>query len=413
MSDVLALAQASRAASQRLLGVSETQRREALEFLAQELRKASEALVQTNAQDLKAAREAQLSGALIDRLTLTPKSIAGMAQSCREIAQFPQVVGQIVSETKRADGLMIQKQRIPLGVVAMIFESRPNVVIDGAALAIKSGNAILLKGGKEALHSNRALFALVQTALQAAKLPAASVQLIEGREEVQELLKLDQYIDLMVPRGGASLIRFVKAHAWMPVVAHDRGLCHLYLHSDADPTQAISIALNAKTQRPGVCNALETLLWHERFPEASLVALLRELQNHGVEIHACEKTYPLLPGLMKAQEADYDTEWLDLKISIKRVESADKAVQHIQKYGTHHTEAVLTHDPQVVELFLNQLDASCLAINASTRFNDGGELGLGAELGISTSKLHAYGPMGAQEMTTTRFIVRGEGHVRI
>lgn len=399
------------AGARKLLGLREQERMGALQALAEALEQNSARILLENAKDVALASGAGLSRAMLDRLTLTEKSIAQMACSCREIAAFPQVVGQIVSETKRSDGLVIQKQRIPLGVIAMIFESRPNVVIDAAALAIKSGNAIVLKGGKEALHSNRVLTSVVHESI-ARFVPVQSIQLIESREDVKELLRLNQYIDLVVPRGGEQLIRFVKEHATMPVVAHDRGLCHVYLHADADPAQARTIVLNAKAQRPGVCNALETLLVHRDFPRAELAVLLQELQVKSVEIHACAKTHSLIPGLVRAQDTDFDTEWLDLKLSLKEVASELEAIEHIQRHGTHHTEAVLTQTPEVAEVFLNSIDASCLAINASTRFNDGGELGLGAELGISTSKLHAYGAMGAQEMTTTRFIVRGNGHVR-
>nr|MBA2405078.1 glutamate-5-semialdehyde dehydrogenase [Bdellovibrionales bacterium] len=296
----------------------------------------------------------------------------------------------------RADGLIIQKQKVPLGVIGMIFESRPNVVVDGAALAIKSGNAIILKGGKEAHHSNRKLFEIIHSACQAV-LPEGSVSLIETREDVAEILKLDKYIDLMVPRGGSSLIKYVKAHATMPVVAHDKGLCHLYVHADCN-VDAQAVVLNAKVQRPSACNALETLILHEAYPKND--DIIQALKDAGVMVK-----HP-------ATHEDYDTEWLDNKISIKMVKSLSEAIEHIKKYSSHHTEAILAQDPKAIEEFMNSLDASCIAINASTRFNDGGELGLGAELGISTSKLHAYGPMGAAEMTTSRFIVTGNGHVR-
>lgn len=402
---------AAKASTAKLLGLSETSRQDALQALAKALENEIPAILAANALDLTEARSAGLGAALLDRLTLTEKSIRAMAQSCRDIAGFPQVVGGIVSETRRDDGLIIQKQRIPIGVIAMIFESRPNVVIDGAALAVKSGNAIVLKGGKEAHHSNRVLADLVRQSI-APFVPADSVQLIETREDVQELLKLNELIDLMVPRGGEALIKFVKQHATMPVVAHDRGLCHVYLHADADPAAARAIVLNAKTQRTGVCNAMETLLVHQDFPQSELVRILQELKNKSVEIHACPQTVKLVPGLIAAQDADYDVEWLEAKMSLKMLPNENAAIEHIQKHGTHHTEAIVTQDAAVIEAFLNGIDASCLAINASTRFNDGSELGLGAELGISTSKLHAYGAMGAQEMTTTRFIVRGTGHTR-
>lgn len=405
------LAQKAKAATLILQGKTEMERVRALKAIAELLRVKADHILSENQKDVRAAQSAGLSSALIDRLVLSVKHIEAMAMSCEVIADFEQVVGQITEERTRADGLVIQKQRIPIGVIAMIFESRPNVVIDGAALSMKSGNAIILKGGKEAQHSNLALFQLVQEAISP-YLPVDSVALIETREEVDELLKLSQFVDLMVPRGGEKLIKYVKAHATMPVVAHDRGLCHIYVHSDADIQQVSEIVMNAKTQRPGVCNAMETLLVHEKFPVGALTALMEELMQKGVEIHGCEKSFKLLPGLLSASEVDFDTEWLDLKMSLKIVKDEWEAIEHIQSHGSHHTEAILSKTPYVIELFMNNIDASCIAINASTRFNDGGELGLGAELGISTSKLHAYGPMGAKEMTTTRFVVRGSGHVR-
>jgi glutamate-5-semialdehyde dehydrogenase len=406
------LAQLAKIAAVQLPACTEANRQKALRAIAVALRTGTDDLMAENFKDVTAARAAGLGSALIDRLALGVKQIEAMARACEEIATAPQVVGMIVEEQKRSDGLLIQKQRIPLGVIGMIFESRPNVVIDGAALAIKSGNAIILKGGKEAQHSNAWLAKAVAKSIQGI-LPNNSVTLIETREEVTELLKLREYIDLMVPRGGEKLIKYVRENATMPVVAHDRGLCHLYIHSDADVAQVQTVVLNAKVQRPSACNAMETLLVHKDFPVDALIATLTALRQQNVEIHGCPRSQKLLAGIQSAQEADYDTEWLDYKMSLKIVDSADEALKHIQQHGTQHTEAVLTKNPQVIEQFLNGIDASCLAINASTRFNDGGELGLGAELGISTSKLHAYGPMGAKEMTSTRFIVRGSGHVRI
>ncbi len=401
----------SKAAATRLMAVTEVHRQAALRAIADALEAQVPALLATNAQDVADGKAIGLSAALIDRLTLTDKSVRAMAQACRDIAAAPAVVGMFEEERRRPDGLVIQKQRIPLGVIAMVFESRPNVVVDGAALAVKSGNAILLKGGKEAVRSNKFLGELVRAAI-APHLPADAVQMVEGRDEVTELLKLGDLVDLVVPRGGEALIKFVRQHATMPVVAHDRGLCHVYLHPDADPDQARDIVLNAKTQRPGVCNAMETLLVHRDFPRDALIGLLEDLKGAHVEIHACPATVGLVSGLVPAGAADFHTEWLDLKMSLRQVPDANAALEHIRTHGSHHTEAVLTRTPAVAELFLNGIDASCLAINASTRFNDGSELGLGAELGISTSKLHAYGPMGAREMTTTRFVVRGAGHVR-
>lgn len=394
-------------ASLSLQNLSEDKRKKALHTLSDELLKHKEEILKENKKDLTEARQLGLSASLIDRLTLSEKSLEGLSNAIMEISAFPQVVNIITEETQRADGLIIQKERIPIGVMAMIFESRPNVVIDCAALAIKSGNAMVLKGGKEALHSNRILHQIVQKAALGFYDPAA-IELIKTREDVEELLTMNKWIDLVVPRGGEKLIQFVKSKATMPVVAHDQGLCHMYLHADAQ--NALELVLNAKVQRPGVCNALETLLVHENYPH--LQKIVEELSLHGVQIYACPKTLQNFPNLKPASPECWSTEWLDLKMSLKIVDDHREAISHIQHFGSHHTEAVISEDLNVIEAFKSQVDASCIVINASTRFNDGGQLGLGAELGISTSKLHAYGPMGAREMTTTRFIVKGTGHIR-
>lgn len=406
---VIEIAKLAKNATSSLQSLPEEQRLMALEAMAVALEHHAQDLLVANNLDLEEARKNNLSAAMIDRLTLTEKSIMALAQMCRDVADQEQVVGTIIEEYTRPNELLIQKQRIPLGVVGMIFESRPNVVVDGAALAIKSGNAIILKGGKEAQHSNKKLFDIISSSIERI-LPTGSVSLIETREDVAKLLKLHDYIDLMVPRGGSSLIDYVKKNATMPVVAHDKGLCHLYVHEDAQTAHTIAIILNAKTQRPGVCNALESLLLHQRYPENSLV--IDALLSNGVEIRGCEKTMRLHPQVKKASEDDFATEYLAKILTVKIVSSEEEAISHIQKYSSHHTEAILARDSEVIERFMNNLDASAIIVNASTRFNDGGELGLGAELGISTSKLHAYGPMGAKEMTTTRFLVKGNGQIR-
>lgn len=389
---VIEIAQKAKRATQALQSLPEEQRLMALEAIAVGLTHNVASILEENKKDLDEARINNLSPAMVDRLTLTEKAVKALADMCRDVADQEQVVGTIVHEYTRPNGLVIQKQRIPLGVIGMIFESRPNVVVDGAALAIKSGNAIILKGGKEAHHSNRKLYEVISGAIERI-LPQGSVSLIETREDVAELLKLHQYIDLMVPRGGSSLIEHVRKNATMPVVAHDKGLCHIYVHEDADPSMVIPIILNAKVQRPSACNAVETLLIHEKYPQINEVkdALIKA----NVEIRQ-----------------EFDTEFLANIISFKVVKDLTEAITHIQKHTSHHTESILARDPAVIEEFLNSLDASALMVNASTRFNDGGELGLGAELGISTSKLHAYGPMGAKEMTTTRFLVKGNGQIR-
>ena len=406
---VLEMAILAKKATPMLRSIPEEQRLMALDSMASSLDTHRQAILDENQKDLENARKNNLSSALMDRLILTEQSIASLSKMCRDVGEQEQVVGTIVEEYQRPNGLIIQKQRIPLGVIGMIFESRPNVVVDGAALAIKSGNAIILKGGKEAQFSNRKLYEIISEAIERI-LPPGSVSLLETREDVAELLKLQQYIDLVVPRGGGTLIEYVKKHATMPVVAHDKGLCHLYVHEDAEKEKVIPIILNAKTQRPGVCNALESLLLHEKYPDNKNI--LEALWAAGVELRGCDKTQELIPHAIRATEKDYQTEYLDKIISVKIVKNHLEAIAHIQDHGSHHTEAILAKDPGTIEDILNALDASAIILNASTRFNDGGELGLGAELGISTSKLHAYGPMGTKEMTTTRFLVKGNGQIR-
>lgn len=407
--NVLKMAQAAKSSTTQLLSLSEADRVRALTSISEALKKNMSKILEENKKDLAEGLKNKLSPAMTDRLTLSEKSIQSLSQMCLDVAAQPQVVGMIIEEESRPNGLIIQKQRIPIGVIGMIFESRPNVVVDGAALAIKSGNAIILKGGKEAHHSNRILFTTIESAIKDL-LPEGSVSLIETREDVAELLTLHQYIDLMVPRGGSTLIEHVRKHATMPVVAHDKGLCHLYVHKDAEVSKVIPIILNAKTQRPGVCNALESLLLHKDYPQNKEV--VNALIEAGVEIRGGIIAQSFSPLVKLATEEDYATEYLAPIISLKIVDDEDEALKRIRKYTSHHTEAILAQDPKVIEKFLNSLDSSALIVNASTRFNDGGELGLGAELGISTSKLHAYGPMGAKEMTTTRFLVKGNGQIR-
>lgn len=406
---VESIAKEAKKASLTLQSLDEKVRTDALKSLAKEILSQAETILTANDLDVKNAHDNKLSSALLDRLTLSKKSLTALAEMCLSVAKQPQVIGMIETEHTRPDGLLIQKQRIPLGVIGMIFESRPNVVIDGAALAIKSGNAIILKGGKEAQHSNLALFHVIEEAIKDI-LPKGSVSLIETREDVDQLLKLDKYIDLMVPRGGSTLIEYVKKEATMPVVAHDKGLCHIYVHLDADVKIVLPILLNAKCQRPGVCNAVESLILHEGYPHNQ--ELITSLLDAGVEVRGCVKSQSLNSRVKLATEEDYGTEYLDKILSLKIVENENTAFERIKKYSSHHTEAILAQDQNVITQFLNSLDASCLVVNASTRFNDGGELGLGAELGISTSKLHAYGAMGAKEMTTTRFLVKGNGQTR-
>jgi len=407
----LKMAQSASMAANGMRLAKAIDRDNAIKKIATLLREQMEEIVNANEKDLTAAKAQGLSDALIDRLKIDIAGVEAMASTAESIADQDEVVGEIISEQIREDGLKIQKQRIPLGVIAMIFESRPNVVIDCSCLSIKSGNAILLKGGKEAAHSNKILCNIVRDAIDGF-LPENSVQLVEAREEVSELIKLKDYVDVVIPRGGEKLIEYVYNNAAVPVIAHFKGLCHIYTHYDANLEQAKDIILNAKAQRPGVCNALETLILNKKLPETFVIALVDELKKVGVEVRGDSDLESIVDNINAATEEDFATEYLDMILSIKMVDTVEEAIVHIQKYGSHHTEGILAQDPHVIIKFQAGVDASCVTVNASTRFNDGGELGLGAELGISTTKFHAYGPMGAREMTTTRFLVVGDGHIR-
>lgn len=397
-------------------------RNAALLEISNTLLSSSDAILAANQLDVDNAKKSGLSDALIDRLRLNPDRIKSMAHAVEAIAKQEEVVGVITSEHQRSDGLIIKKQRVPLGVIGMIFESRPNVVVDCAALAIKSGNAILLKGGREAENSNKALADVVRHSIKKF-IPENVVQLVESRSEIADLLTLKDYIDVMIPRGGDQLIQYVYDNAKMPVIAHFKGICHGYVHADADLAKAKAICLNAKAQRPGVCNAMETLLLHKDLPAHFVEDLFNDFLKEGVELRLDSSLinssiinstiFKNHPAIKSAQEEDWQTEYLDKVLSVKQVGHLSEAISHIQKYGTRHTEFICTKDPTAAQQFQQQIDASCVMVNASSRFNDGGELGLGAEIGISTTKIHAYGPMGAREMTIERFLVEGQGHIRV
>ena len=388
-------------------------RNQALITISKALLESKPEIITANNKDL--ANTEGLTSALKDRLLLTEERIDQMAQSLIEIAEQEEVVGQVISSHTRNDGLEIKKVRIPIGVILMIFESRPNVVTDCSALAIKSGNAIILKGGKEAFHSNQILGEIVNRATQGI-LPENSVQVIasDDKKLVQNLLSFKDQIDLVVPRGGPGLINYVYSNSQIPVIAHFLGLCHLYIDKEANLEQALKIAINSKTQRPGTCNALETLLVHKDLSGDFLKDLIKTFKEHQTRIIADQKTYDLYHelGIEQANNDTWATEHLDNILSLKLVDSLEEAIDHINEYGSNHTEAIVTEDQEAAQKFVSYIDASCIMHNASTRFNDGGQLGLGAELGISTTKIHAYGPMGATEMTTSKFLVSGNGHVR-
>lgn len=407
-------AKKSKDASKILRGLKKELRKEILFSLAKNLMERSSEVIEANKKDLAYAEEVNLGSSLKDRLMLDEARIEDMANGVKAIAEQDEVVGEFYKEFTNAEGLRVKRQRVPLGVILMIFESRPNVVIDCAALALKSSNAIILKGGKEAKHSNEILGEIIQDTLDG-HLPKETVQVLasDSREEVNKLLELEQYIDVVIPRGGERLIEHVYKNAKMPVIAHFKGLCHMYLDKDADLNKAMDLVINAKTQRTGVCNAIETLLIHENLPSDFKVKLASELESRGTELRVDDSFMKSTGSKLKlANEEDWATEYLDNILSIKTVCSIDEAIDHIDEHGSFHTESIVSENENAQNEFINRVDASCVAINASSRFNDGGQLGLGAELGISTTKLHAYGPMGAEQMTTSRYVIVGDGNIR-
>ncbi|NRA68456.1 MAG: glutamate-5-semialdehyde dehydrogenase [Pseudobacteriovorax sp.] len=411
--EVSEAARAAKKATRKLREASSEVRFKALDAVADILRDNVGTIIEENQKDLENAHRQKLSSAMKDRLELNEKRIADMIAGVASIRDQEDIVGSVDSQQQRADGLSIVRQRIPIGVIGMIFESRPNVVVDCAALAIRSGNAILLKGGKEARYSNHCLGQLIRQAMTAF-LPKESVVVLESTDRGAAVALMHQtgLIDLLIPRGGENLIRFVADNAKVPFVAHDKGLCHIFVDRDANLETAMSIVNNAKAQRPGVCNALETLLVDQVIARDFLQLLLPTLEASAVEVRGCARCQEMFPNISLASDDDWDAEYLDLILSIKVVDDIAAAIDHIENHGSQHTEGICSENPETIKRFKNAVDASCITVNASTRFNDGGELGLGAEIGISTSKLHAYGPMGARELTTIRYVLAGSGHIR-
>ncbi len=410
-----AAAAAAKTASLKLGSAPAEQRQRALRDIATAIRAQADQILEANALDLKAAQENGIASAMLDRLRLDPARVEKIARAVDEVDAQPDVVGRIEDASTRPNGLEISKMRIPLGVVLIIYESRPNVTTDAAALCIKSGNAVILRGGSEAIHSNRALGQAVTTGLESAGLPPACVQIVQNtdRQSISELLKLDDDIDIVIPRGGEGLIRFVASNSRIPVLKHYNGICHVYVHSEADADMALSICENAKVQRPGVCNAAETILVDRDIAAELIPRLCQRLGENGVEIRGDAETVRLAgPAIVPATEEDWGTEYLDLIVSMKIVANLDEAAAHIARFGSNHTESIITMNEAAAERFLHLVPSSTVMVNASTRFADGGELGLGAEIGISTTKMHAYGPMGVLGLTTTKFIVRGTGQIR-
>lgn len=409
-----AMALEARRASEQIAPAGSEQKNRALLAAADKIGRNRSALLEANERDLHSARAQGLPSAFLDRLTLSDKVIGQMCRSLQEVAALPDPVGEVVRMWRRPNGLWVGKMRIPLGVIGMIYEARPNVTVEAAALCVKSGNAVLLRGGSEALHSNRALVELLEASLREAGLPPKAVQLVDtsDRGAVLEMLRQEAHIDLIIPRGGEGLIRFVAENSRIPVIKHYKGVCHLFVDEGADPEMAVRICLNAKTQRPGVCNALETLLVHRAEADSLLPRIASALREQGVEIRGCPETLARVPDAKPAAEEDWGAEYLDLILAVKIVSGIDEAIEHIRRYGSLHTEAIVTRHYDRAQQFLREVNSSTVLVNASTRFSDGYEFGLGAEIGISTTKIHAFGPMGLEELTTTKYIVYGSGQIR-
>ncbi|RMH94228.1 glutamate-5-semialdehyde dehydrogenase [Lysobacter pythonis] len=411
---VRGLAEAAREAARTMAMTDGERRQRLIERMAAELRAGEEAILAANAQDMARAATAGLSPAMRDRLRLDAARVEAIAAALDTIAAQPDPLAKTGARETRPNGIVVERRRLPLGLVAMIYESRPNVTADAAALCLKAGNAVLLRGGSEARASNAAIAARLHRALRALGLPQAAVSLVEdtARTHVVELLQLSDLVDLAIPRGGESLIRFVAEHARVPVIKHYKGVCHLYVDRAADPATALRLLIDGKASRPGVCNALETLLVHADIADAFLPPALRALAAHGIEVRGCERARAFDDGIGAATEADYAAEFLAPIIAVRVVDDLDAALAHIARHGSDHTEVIATAEPAAAEAFIRGTRASAVMVNASSRFNDGGELGLGAEIGISTTRLHAYGPMGADSLTIERFVVVGEGQIR-
>jgi len=414
MSTLHSLVSQCRRAAHALGQLSAAQRSGLIESMAVALETDAERILAANHHDIEAARAKGIGSALLDRLALNPQRLAGVAQALREVAALPDPVGEITQEYQRPNGLCVQKIRLPLGVIAMIYEARPNVTADAAALCIKAGNGVVLRGGSEAIHSNTAIAASLRRALAQHGIDPAALTLIEDlrRETMLELLQLNDLIDLAIPRGGEGLIRFVAEHARVPVIKHYKGVCHMYVDDSADIAQAVDLLVDGKVSRPAACNALETLLVHADIAESFLPQAAEALAKHQVELRGDERARQVLPGIKAASEEDYAVEYLDLILAVRVVDDIDQAIAHIQHYTSDHTEVIATTNTQQAEKFVQALRSAVVMVNASSRFSDGGELGLGAEIGISTTRLHAYGPMGLQALTVERFVVRGSGQVR-
>ena len=411
---IVNMAKSARSAAADMAKCGSSQKNAVLFGMADAIEKNVSRIKEANQKDLARAGEMGISKAMIDRLTVSDATIKSMAKGLREVAGLNDPVGAISESWLRPNGLEVTRMRIPLGVIGIIYESRPNVTIDAAGLCLKAGNAVILRGGSEALYSNQTLADIIGQVLSDCGLPKTAVQIVpvRDRKAVNILLNQEEFIDLIIPRGGEGLIRFVVEHSTIPVLKHYKGVCHVYVDEGADLNMAEEICFNAKVQRPGVCNAMETMLVHRSIAKEFLPQMAKRLTSSGVEIRGCHETCQILPKALKAKPSDWPEEYLDLVLAVRVVEDMEQAISHISEYGSKHTESIVTRDYKRARRFVREIDSSVVLVNASTRFNDGGELGLGAEIGISTSKLHAFGPMGVEELTTTKFVVFGDGQIR-
>jgi len=408
------LGQAARAASADIAEAATADKNAALEAVARRLREDEARIVAANAKDLAAGERAQLSDALLDRLALDSKRIEAMAEGCRQVARLPDPVGEVSDLAHRPSGIQVGRMRVPLGVIGIIYESRPNVTVDAAALCLKAGNAVILRGGSEAFHSNRAIAESLRAGLQQAQLPATAAQLVAttDRAAVGAMLQMREFIDVIVPRGGKSLIERISRDARVPVIRHLDGVCHVYVDADADLDKAARVAFNAKARRYGICGAMETLLVAQSVAHEFLPALSEQYFERGIELRGCEKSRAIVPQMNAASEDDWRAEYLDAILAVRVVDGLAQAIAHINAYGSHHTDSIVTENLNRARRFLRQVDSSSVMVNASTQFADGFEYGLGAEIGISTDKLHARGPVGLEGLTCQKYIVLGDGHIR-
>ncbi len=414
MSEVERKCREAKIATAKLATIGSSVKDKALLSIAESLERQKQVILDANARDVKTAEERGIRGAVLKRLTLDDKKIAQMTDGVRQIASLRDPVGETIEGYIRPNGMEVRRIRVPLGVIGIIYESRPNVTVDAAALCIKAGNAVVLRGGSEAINSNLALAGIIRDTLAANGLPAEAVQIIEttDRSAALELMKMKGYVDCLIPRGGKSLIQSVIENATVPVIEHLDGNCHVYVDGAANLAMAEEIVMNAKLQNPGVCNAMETLLVSEAIAAEFLPRVCKRLTDAGVELRGCEKTRQLVPGIKEATEEDWFTEYLDLILAVKVVTGLDEAISHINTYGSHHSDAIVTEDYSAARRFSNEIDSACVFVNVSTRFSDGYEFGKGAEMGISTQKLHARGPMGVEEITTYKYVVTGNGQIR-